>query len=109
LSEDKPERERPHFTRGGENFRREEPVKPATTTTETTTGEEKKVEEPKRPRFSGGVFKKLLATQDEANADANVGLDEYKKKLEETIKIHEPKPPRKENPTDAPAKDDEFD
>lgn len=48
-----------------------------------------------KPKFSG--FNRLLSKQNEQNAEANKGLSEYQKKLEESIKIHDAKPaPRKE-------------
>jgi hypothetical protein len=67
--------------------------------------EENKGDEARKPKF-GGKFKALLASQQEANAEANKGLEEYQRKLAETIKIHEPKPPRVDKPT---TEDDEFD
>jgi hypothetical protein len=41
-------------------------------------------------------LKGLLAKQAEENAEANKNLPELQKKLQETIKIHDPKPPRKD-------------
>lgn len=48
-----------------------------------------------KPKFSG--FKGFLSKQNEENAEANKGLSDLQKKLEEKIKIHDAKPaPRKE-------------
>ena len=58
--------------------------------------EEKK--EPVKPSFGG--LKKILAKNQEENADLNKDLDEKIKKIQETVKIHEAKPPKRPDEED---------
>ncbi len=59
-----------------------------------------------KPKFSG--FKGFLSKQNEENAEANKGLSDLQKKLEEQIKIHDAKPaPRKEGEQGLPANNGE--
>lgn len=70
-----------------------------------TPKEPEEVKEPVKPSFSG--LKKMLAKQNEDNAELNKDLDEKIKKIEENVKIHKPKQPKTEG-TEAVAVEDEF-
>jgi len=83
---------------------------------EPKPAEEKKDEPPKeRPKFTGSL-KNILNRQTEDNAEANKNIPELQKKLQEEIKIHDPKPvhvEKKENVGQTEHKEendeDEFD
>eukprot|EP00350_Pseudokeronopsis_sp_OXSARD2_P008789 CAMPEP_0170542066 /NCGR_PEP_ID=MMETSP0211-20121228/1606_1 /TAXON_ID=311385 /ORGANISM="Pseudokeronopsis sp., Strain OXSARD2" /LENGTH=191 /DNA_ID=CAMNT_0010845011 /DNA_START=225 /DNA_END=802 /DNA_ORIENTATION=- len=64
-----------------------------------TIKEEEKEPEQKTgpPKFKGGAaLKNLLKSQNEENKEANVGIEQYKQKLQSDIKIHE-KPQKRED------------
>jgi len=49
-----------------------------------------------KPRFTGGLFKKLLDSQNEDNKDKNANIGAIQEKLKQDIVIHNPKPIRVE-------------
>jgi len=56
--------------------------------------EEQPKKEAQRPRFTGGGLKKLMAAQNEENADANKDIEKIQEKLKVEIKIHDKPKPR---------------